>query len=208
LGIAACYDYHIKRHFFRESFVIVHRNYEPINSTFSTIMNRREFTKKACLGGVGLIVGSAVISSLGIPTIKATPRTGVFHGYREIPLVLADTPELQAVGGAYHLEIDEIDKHILVVRTGETEFVAVDIQCTHKGCDVKYEEKAKMFVCPCHDSHFDLKGEPKSGPAQRPLGSYKTTYSNGEVNVYIPAEGEPASPNDSSARGADSTIKK
>ena len=73
-------------------------------------MNRREFIEKACLTGIGIVAGTSIIGSLGIETLKATPRAGIFHGNREIPLVLADTPELQTVGGAYHLEIDEIDE--------------------------------------------------------------------------------------------------
>ena len=153
-------------------------------------MNRREFIEKACLTGIGIVAGTSIINSLGIETLKAFPRPGVFHGNREIPLVLADTPELQTVGGAYHLEIDEIDKNLLVVRTGEDTFLAVDIKCTHKGCDVAYQDTAKMFVCPCHDSHFDMNGIPKSGPAKKPLGTYKTTLKNGEVTVHIPVDGE------------------
>ena len=142
--------------------------------------------------------------------MKATPRPGVFHGYREIPLVLADTPELQTIGGAYHLEIDEIDKNLLVVRTGEDTFLAVDIKCTHKSCDLAYQDTAKMFVCPCHDSHFDMNGIPKSGPATKPLGIYKTSFKDGEVTVYIPLDDEPTEvvKDSTAATKADSTQKK
>ena len=153
-------------------------------------MNRREFIEKACLGGVGLVAGASLMSSLGIPTIKASPRPGVFRGKREIPLRIEDTPELQTVGGAYHLEIEEIEKNVLVVRTGEDTFTAVDIKCTHKGCDVKYNEKANNFICPCHDSVFDIDGNPKSGPAKKPLGSYVVTLKNGEVTVHLPVDGD------------------
>jgi len=140
--------------------------------------------------GIGIVAGTSIINSLGIETLNASPRPGIFHGYREIPLVLADTPELQNVGGSYHLEIDEIDKNLLIVRTGDETFLAIDIKCTHKGCDLAYQDAAKMFVCPCHDSHFDLNGVPKSGPATKPVGTYKTTFKSGEVTVYIPVEGD------------------
>ena len=151
-------------------------------------MNRREFIEKACLGSIGVVAGLSVLSSLDIPTIKASPRAGVFGDTREIPLRLEDTPELKEIGGAYHLTIDEIDKDLLVVRTGDDKFVAVDIKCTHKGCDVKYEDKTNRFVCPCHDSQFDLNGVPKGGPAKKPLGSYKTTFKDGEVTIHIPMD--------------------
>ncbi len=173
-------------------------------------MNRREFIEKACLTGIGIVAGTSIINSLGIETLKATPRPGVFHGYREIPLLIADTPELQTVGGAYHLEIDEIDKSLLVVRTGDESFMAIDIKCTHKSCDVAYQDNIKMFVCPCHDSHFDMNGIPQSGPAKKPLGTYKTSFKNGEVTVHIPVDSDiPDAAKDSTVvTKSDSTQKK
>ncbi|MEP7236180.1 MAG: Rieske (2Fe-2S) protein, partial [Ignavibacteriota bacterium] len=112
------------------------------------------------------------------------------------------------VGGAYHLQIEEIDKDLLVVRTGEDTFLAVDIKCTHKFCDVVYQDNSKMFVCPCHDSKFDLNGVPKSGPAKTPLGKYKTSFKDGEVTVYIPVDGDiPEAVTDSTVVHRDTTKK-
>jgi Rieske Fe-S protein len=166
-------------------------------------MNRRAFIQGVCLSGIGIVAGTSIFNTLGIETLKGSPRPGVFHGNREIPILLADTPELQTVGGAYHLEIDEIDKNILVARTGEDTFIAVDIKCTHKGCDVKYEDVkgTPMFICPCHDSKFDANGIPKSGPAKKPLGVYQTSFKNGELTVHIPLD------DDSSGMSKDSTVK-
>ncbi len=31
--------------------------------------------------------------------------------------------------------------------------------CPHLGCTINYEEKAKLYVCPCHASSFKLNGE-------------------------------------------------
>jgi cytochrome b6-f complex iron-sulfur subunit len=164
-------------------------------------MNRREFIEKACLSGIGIVASASILSSLEIPSIKASPRPGVFHGNRDIPLRLEDTPELKEVGGVYHLTIDEIEKDLLVVRTGEETFIAVDIKCTHKGCDVKYEDKRNIFVCPCHDSNFDINGIPKGGPATKPLGTYKTSFKDGEVTIHIPVEGDvPESTNDTTLK--------
>jgi Rieske Fe-S protein len=175
-------------------------------------MNRREFIQGACLTGIGIVAGTSIINSLGIETLKASPRPGIFHGNREIPLLLADTPELQTVGGAYHLEIDEIDKNILIAHTGEETFVAVDIKCTHKGCEVKYEDAkgTPVFACPCHDSKFDMNGVPQSGPAKKPLGTYRTSFKDGEVTIHIPLEDDSSGmPKDSTSKiTKDSTMKK
>jgi cytochrome b6-f complex iron-sulfur subunit len=155
------------------------------------LMNRREFIEKSCLSGLAIVVGSTVLGSMGISTLKASSRKSVLTGIREIPLMLEDTPELQQVGGAYRLEIEDLDKDILIVRHDTDSFVAVDIKCTHKGCQVAYKqemEKPAFFECPCHGSKFDLTGKALSGPAKTPLGTYETKVIEGELIIIIPVE--------------------
>ncbi len=168
-------------------------------------MNRREFLEKSCLTGLATVAGLSVLSSLDIATIKASPVI-VAGGAREIPLMLQDTPDLQQVGGAYHLDIEDLDKNILVVRTGDETFLAVDIKCPHKGCDVAYENKnGEKFVCPCHGSEFKTTGEVTKGPSKKGLGAYQTKFKDGEVTIVIPdatQEGGVLEP------GVDSTGKK
>ncbi|MEI8133817.1 MAG: Rieske (2Fe-2S) protein [bacterium] len=170
-------------------------------------MNRREFIERACLTGIGVAIGISELTALSIPTLQAAPRLNSFTGKREIPIRLEDTPELKEIGSAYHLTLDEMEKDLLVVHMQDDTYLAIDIKCTHKGCEVKFEDKSNMFVCPCHDSRFDINGKPKSGPATTPLTRYKTSFKDGEVLIEIPVEGEtPAMKSDSSK--VDSTKKK
>ena len=158
-------------------------------------MNRREFIEKSCLSGLAVVVGSTMLGSLGISTVKASSRKSTLSGVREIPLMLEETPELQQVGGAYRLEIEDLDKDILVARTDTDTFIAVDIKCTHKGCLVAYKqemEKTPFFECPCHGSRYDLKGVPINGPAKMPLGTYETKLIEGELIIIIPVDEEDA----------------
>lgn len=154
-------------------------------------MNRREFIEKSCMSGLAVVVGSSVLGSLGIPTVQASSRASTRTGVREIPVMLADTPELEQVGGAYRLEIVDLDKDILIARTDAETYVAVDIKCTHKGCLVAYKqemEKAPSFECPCHGSKFDMTGKAINGPATTPLGTYETKVVEGELIVIVPVE--------------------
>jgi cytochrome b6-f complex iron-sulfur subunit len=48
-------------------------------------------------------------------------------------------------------------------------FVAMSAVCTHKGCTVKWEDKRRVFSCPCHDGRFDERGNVVSGLPRRPL---------------------------------------
>jgi len=151
-------------------------------------MDRRKFLENTCKSGLGLLLGVAALDLTKIPTAKATPRKGPDPDIREIPILLIDTPELENVGGIYHFQVDELEKDLLVVRKSMVTFVTVDIKCTHKGCDVGYDAENTCFLCPCHESRFELNGEVRNGPAAQPLGSYTTTYNDeaGEVTILIP----------------------
>lgn len=149
-------------------------------------MNRRNFLKNTTITGLGAIAGIAALQGIDLSNVQAAPLIPG-GGVREIPLAIQDTPELAEVGGVYHLDIDDLEKSIQVVRTGESSFLAIDLKCTHKGCDLGYEAKdGGRFVCPCHGSMFKVTGEVINGPAKRPVMAYKTSFKDNTVTVYVP----------------------
>ena len=62
-------------------------------------------------------------------------------------------------------------------------FLALSRRCTHLGCTVPWVEEESRFVCPCHASSFDLKGEVLSPPAPRALDIHPVRIENGVVKV-------------------------
>jgi cytochrome b6-f complex iron-sulfur subunit len=62
-------------------------------------------------------------------------------------------------------------------------FLALSRECTHLGCTVPWVDEEKRFVCPCHSSAYDLKGDVKSPPAPRALDHYAVRIENGIVKV-------------------------
>ena len=62
-------------------------------------------------------------------------------------------------------------------------FLAVSRKCTHLGCTVPWIDKEKRFVCPCHASAFDIRGEVISPPAPRALDIYHLYIENNIVKV-------------------------
>jgi cytochrome b6-f complex iron-sulfur subunit len=62
-------------------------------------------------------------------------------------------------------------------------FLAVSRKCTHLGCTVPWSDKDKKFVCPCHASAFDIRGEVISPPAPRALDVYHLYIENNIVKV-------------------------
>lgn len=62
-------------------------------------------------------------------------------------------------------------------------FLALSRECTHLGCTVPWVEEESRFVCPCHGSAYNQKGEVVNAPAPRPLDLYPVRIENGIVIV-------------------------
>jgi menaquinol-cytochrome c reductase iron-sulfur subunit len=77
-------------------------------------------------------------------------------------------------------------------REGDQEFVAFTIYCTHTGCPVRWEERANLFLCPCHGGVFYRDGTVAAGPPPTPLVRYPVRVRDGVVEVEttpIPGRG-------------------
>jgi len=67
-------------------------------------------------------------------------------------------------------------------------FLALNRECTHLGCTVPWVADEKRFICPCHASSFDIRGDVLSPPAPRPLDIFPVRIENDIVKVEL---GEP-----------------
>ena len=72
-----------------------------------------------------------------------------------------------------------------LVRLEDGGFLALHRRCPHLGCSVPWEEKARRFVCPCHGSSFDVRGDLQSPPAPRALDLFPVRIENGLVKVDV-----------------------
>ncbi|SRR5579883_662340 len=168
-------------------------------------MDRRKFLETLALASGGLAVVNS-ISDIGKASAKVRSRI-VSPDVREIPLNLEDTPELKPIGGFYHLEVEDLERDIIVVHTGPNQYTAVDIKCKHRGCDVSYDIEDKKFVCPCHGSEYDLYGRLLKGPSEKPLAYYHTELKDGAVMVTVYGTSD-AVPSNSIPPALDSTKTK
>jgi menaquinol-cytochrome c reductase iron-sulfur subunit len=57
-------------------------------------------------------------------------------------------------------------------RTGERDFTAFGLNCTHLGCPVNWKAGAGLFLCPCHGGVYYADGSVAGGPPPRPLVRY------------------------------------
>jgi cytochrome b6-f complex iron-sulfur subunit len=70
---------------------------------------------------------------------------------------------------------------IAVYRNNENLYIALWMECTHKGCEVNAHPN--FLVCPCHGSEFDAKGHVIQGPAESNLKTLNITTDH--ENIYI-----------------------
>jgi len=62
-------------------------------------------------------------------------------------------------------------------------FLALSRTCTHLGCTVPWDSDQQRFVCPCHASAFDLRGDVVEPPAPRAMDLFEVRIENGIVRV-------------------------
>lgn len=72
-----------------------------------------------------------------------------------------------------------------LVRLADGGFLALSSKCSHLGCVVPWSEQEKAFLCPCHASAFDLRGEVLSPPAPRALDLFPVVIEGGIVKVDL-----------------------
>ena len=70
-----------------------------------------------------------------------------------------------------------------LVRLQDGGFLALSRECTHLGCTVPWVEEENRFVCPCHSSAFDIRGEVINPPAPRALDIFEVRIENRIVKV-------------------------
>ena len=65
---------------------------------------------------------------------------------------------------AWTLHPDEVIGRIWLVRREGDEVEAFTSICPHLGCSVNFENKERLFICPCHGGTFDAHGQRAEKP--------------------------------------------
>ncbi|MCU0595469.1 MAG: Rieske 2Fe-2S domain-containing protein [Desulfobacterota bacterium] len=138
-------------------------------------MSRRSFLNRLwiVLGGLALVEAIALVLAFFQPR-KAGPKEGDSAGIIEAGAVDKFTVNSVTafVRGKFYL-----------ARLEDGGFLALSRKCTHLGCTVPWSSKDMKFVCPCHASVYDIRGEVVSAPAPRPLDLHPVFIENNIVKV-------------------------
>lgn len=138
---------------------------------------RRAFCAAACRV-VPVLLASAALEG------RAAGRLTTIRGQVDVDVVhvsIAGTPLAQVAGTA---RVVSDAGSFLVTRTGDQTFVVLTAICSHEACTIT-DADGDVYVCPCHESRFDVQGRVLLGPAELPLAEQRATFLEGVLAIAI-----------------------
>jgi len=155
---------------------------------------RRDFLKRLLAGIIGTVLGlfpaaaglkfffdplrrkSIVGAPVRVTSIEALPADGV---PRKFP-VIADRED------AWNKFANVPIGAVYLRRTPEGKLEALNVVCPHAGCPVDFKPEQGKFLCPCHNSLFNVDGKiaDTASPAARPLDSLTVELRN-EKEIWV-----------------------
>jgi len=112
--------------------------------------SRRSFLKKAwaVLGVIASIEVLAITANFLMPANRKRSAS--------------DSQKLRNIGTVNDFGIGSVTPfrsgQFYLVRMEDGVFLAISLKCTHLGCSVGWDSAKNEFICPCHSSLFDIKG--------------------------------------------------
>lgn len=163
------------------------RTNDPVSEMIpDSRLERRRFLQRLSigLGALGAAaVGLPLLGYLLAPLIEKTPK--VWRSVGRIDKFDIGTTALVAFPDASPVPWSGVTGQTgsWLRRTGENEFIAFSIDCTHLGCPVRWEPEAELFMCPCHGGVYYKNGEVAAGPPPLPLRRYPVRIRGEEVQI-------------------------
>lgn len=77
----------------------------------------------------------------------------------------------------------QYDFPICIYKTGEENYSALLMECTHKGCEL--QPQGDYLICPCHGSEFSNKGIVQNPPAEEKLKTFPITTDNEHIYIRL-----------------------
>jgi cytochrome b6-f complex iron-sulfur subunit len=142
-----------------------------------TASSRRSFLSRLWL----LLGGVALVEAVWIVTDFLAPRRRRATGGDDAAVIVAGPVERFEPGSVTAFPAGRF----YLARLDDGGFLALNRECTHLGCTVPWVGEEGRFVCPCHASSFDIRGQVLSPPAPRPLDLFAVRIENDIVKVDV-----------------------
>jgi cytochrome b6-f complex iron-sulfur subunit len=131
-------------------------------------MERKDFIQKFAISGSILLTTPLLFNSCsdGTDDVMDDADNNQNDNGIKVDLNNASFSDLKTVGGYAYTG------NIIVIRSGESSYIALSKVCTHQGCTVTYNHANSQLPCPCHGSVFSATGSVVNGPANSSLKTY------------------------------------
>jgi menaquinol-cytochrome c reductase iron-sulfur subunit len=138
-------------------------------------------TAAATLIGLGLAI--PLVGYLVGPAFKRREQTWVDVGEAG-SLTAGEPTQLDYMATARDGWMEsKTHKAVWAVKQSDADITVFSPMCTHLGCGYRWDAGEKKFLCPCHGSVYNVKGEVLAGPAPRSLDTLPAKLENGRLFV-------------------------
>ena len=155
---------------------------------------RREFLKKAgavAIGGVVGLVPAVTGLTVLLDPLRHQAAAGGFIFVTSLNALATDgSPRrFQIIADREDAwnKFPQVPVGAVYLRRAGEKVEALNVTCPHAGCPVEYKSNSSSFLCPCHDSKFNLNGTLVAGaksPSPRALDALEVEVrKDGEVWV-------------------------
>ncbi len=156
--------------------------------TMSTLENSTNPTRRKFLSLIPLGVATGVLTSLGVAAFRFL-RPRIASNFNENWIDVSAVAELSGEEPlTKKIRTERItgwavgtEQHQVFVLPRQNQDLSA--MCPHDGCEVAWDQQAKRFSCPCHESYFGPDGSRLSGPAPRGLDQLPSRVQDGKLQV-------------------------
>jgi cytochrome b6-f complex iron-sulfur subunit len=143
-------------------------------------MKKETQSRRSFLNKLWLLLGSVALAEwIAMIFTFFKPRKQVISTAQENAII--------TVGSVDKFEPGTVSAFIrgkfYLARLDDGGFLAMSRRCTHLSCTVPWVSGENKFICPCHSSEFDIRGEVANPPAPRALDLYHIDIQNKVLTV-------------------------
>mgnify|MGYP001822871210 CR=1 FL=1 len=143
-------------------------------------MEAKSYSRRAFLNRLWAILGSiAVLELVALVVAFFRPRAAKNNEARTNAIMVAGSVDRFEPGTVTAF----VQGRFYLARLDDGGFLALSRRCTHLSCTVPWVSDEKRFVCPCHSSEFDIRGNVINPPAPRALDLHPVSIENNVVKV-------------------------
>ena len=143
-------------------------------------MEHETYSRRSFLSKLWLALGALTFAELVVVVIA-------FFKPRKPRAATAEQDAIVVAGSVDNFEPGTVSAFVrgkfYLARLEDGGFLAMSRTCTHLSCTVPWVSGENKFICPCHSSEFDIRGEVINPPAPRALDLYPVTIENKVLKV-------------------------